>query len=52
MIPYSKEENDMVERANKEVNLHIWNILADKECVENRPQMLCMTEKLLNFSLK
>ena len=51
-IPYSKEENGIVERANKEVNRHIRNILADKEIVENWPQMLCMTEKLLNSSVK
>ena len=34
-IPYSKEENGIVERANKEINRHIRNILADKELVEN-----------------
>ena len=27
-------------------------LLADKECVENWVQMLCMTEKLLNSSVK
>ena len=41
-----------MERANKEVNRHIRNILSDKECVANWPQMLCMTEKLLNSSVK
>ena len=41
-IPYSKEENGIVERENKEVNRHIRNILSDKECVANWPQMLCM----------
>ena len=51
-IPYSKEENGIVERANKEVNRHIRNILSDKECAANWPQMLCMTEKLLNSSVK
>ena len=51
-IPYSNEENGIVERANKEVNRHIRNILSDKECVANWPQMLCMTEKLLNSSVK
>ena len=44
-IPYSKEENGIVERANKEVNRHIRNILLDKECVTNWTQMICMTEK-------
>ena len=43
-IPYSKDENGIVDRENKEVNRHIRNILADKEIVENWPQMLCMTE--------
>jgi hypothetical protein len=51
-IPYSKEENGIVEKANKEVNRHIRNILADKEIVENWPQMLCIKEKLLNSSVK
>ena len=48
-IPYSKEENGIVERANKEVNRHIRNILADKDCIPDWPQM---TEKLLNRSVK
>ena len=51
-IPFSKEENSIVERSNKEVNRHLRNILSDKECVTNWPQMLCMTEKLLNLSIK
>ena len=50
-IPYSKEENG-IERANKEVNRHIRNILFDKECFKNWPQMLCMTVKLLKSSVK
>ena len=51
-IPYSKEENGIVERANKEVNRHIRNILADTECIHEWPQMLCMIEKVLNSSIK
>jgi transposase InsO family protein len=51
-IPYSKEENGIVERANKEVNRHIRNIVADKDCVHDWPKLLCMTEKLLNSSVK
>ena len=31
---------------------HIRNILADKECIQELPQILCMTEKLLNSSIK
>ena len=34
-IPYSKEENGIVERANKEVNRHIRNILFDKGHFKN-----------------
>ena len=41
-----------MERANKEVNRHIRNILSGQECEANWPQMLCMTEKLLNSSVK
>ena len=51
-IPYSKEENGIVERANKEVNRHIRNILFDKGKFQNWSKMLCMTEKLLNSSIK
>ena len=51
-IPYSKEENGIVERANKEVNRHIRNILVDKDCISDWPQILCLTEKLLNSSVK
>ena len=51
-IPYSKEENGIVERANKEVNRHIRNILADKDCITDWPQMLCLTENLLYSSVK
>jgi len=51
-IPYSKQENSIVERANKEVNRHIRNILVDKECIHEWPQMLRMTETFLNSSFK
>ena len=50
-MSYSKDENIIVERENKEVNCHIRNSLADKE-LDNWPQTLCMTEKLLNSSVK
>ena len=32
-IPYLKEENGIVEQANKEVHRNIHNILADEECI-------------------
>jgi transposase InsO family protein len=51
-IPYSKEENGIVERANKEVNRHIRNILFDKGHFKNWSRMLCMTERILNTSIK
>ena len=51
MIPYSKEENGIVERENKEINRHTRNILAEKECVDDWPQMFCVTEKLLESSV-
>ena len=41
-----------MERANKEVTRHIRNILSENECVANWPQMLCMTQWLLNSSVK
>ena len=41
-----------MERADKEINCHIRNILADKELVENWLQMVSMTETLLNSSVK
>jgi transposase InsO family protein len=34
-IPYSKEENGIVERANKEVNRLIRNILFDKDVIDD-----------------
>ena len=51
-IPYSKEENGIVERANKEVNRHIRKILFDKGKFQNWSKMLCMTVKVLNSSIK
>jgi transposase InsO family protein len=52
-IPYSKEENGIVERANKEVNGHIRNILFDKRHFKNWSRgLLCMTKRVLNTSVK
>jgi hypothetical protein len=51
-IPYSKEENGIVERANKKVNRHIRNILMNMENIPNWNHIMCMTEKLLNPSVK
>jgi hypothetical protein len=38
-IPYSKEENGIFERANKDVR-NIRNMLADEECIPDSSQML------------
>ena len=51
-IPYSKEENGIVERANKEVNRHIRNILFDLGPVKNWSRLLCTTKRVLNNSVK
>jgi transposase InsO family protein len=40
-IPYSKEDNSIVERANKEVNRHIRNILFDVGNVKHWSRVLC-----------
>ena len=52
MISYSKEEHGIVERANKEVNRHIRNVLFDKGDFKNWSRLLCMTERVLNTSVK
>jgi transposase InsO family protein len=51
-IPYSKEENGIVERANKEVNRHIRNIMFDTEVQKDWSDYLLLTEKLLNSTTK
>ena len=51
-IPYSKEENGIVERANKEVNRLIRNILFDHDVIDEWSSYLHMMEKLFNSSIK
>jgi hypothetical protein len=51
-IPYSKEENGIVERANKEVNRLIRNILFDNDVIDDWSSFLHMIEKLFNSSIK
>ena len=50
-ILYSKEENEVVERA-KEVNRHLRNVLFDKGYFKNWSRLLCITERVLNTSVK
>jgi predicted metal-dependent HD superfamily phosphohydrolase len=51
-IPYSKEENGIVERANKEVNRHIRNITFDKNITDEWSDYLPMVERLFNSAIK
>jgi hypothetical protein len=51
-IPYSKEENGIVERANKEVNRHLRNIIFDSHITSDWSDYLPLIEKLFNSSIK
>jgi transposase InsO family protein len=51
-IPYSKEENGVVERANKEVNRHIRNILFDSLVQPSWAEHLELTAQLMNATVK
>ena len=51
-IPYSKEENGIVERANKEVNRHLRNIIFDSNITNDWSDYLPLIEKLFNSSIK
>ena len=51
-IPKAKEEIGIVERANKDVNRHIRNVLFDKGPFKNWSRLLCMTERVLNTSVE
>jgi transposase InsO family protein len=51
-IPYSKEENGIVERANKEVNRHLRNIIFDKNISYEWSDYLPLIERLFNSTIK
>jgi hypothetical protein len=51
-IPYSKEENGLVERANKEINRHIRNIMFDNIIQTSWSEHLDLTANLLNSTVK
>jgi hypothetical protein len=51
-IPYSKEENGLVERANKEINRHIRNIMFDNVIQASWSDHLDLTANLLNSMVK
>ena len=48
ITPYSSEENDIVERANKEVLRHLRNILYDTKIVETWSSYLPLIERIIN----
>ena len=49
-LAYSKEENALVERANKEVNRHLRAFTFDSSTVENWRQSLPMVQRIMNTS--
>ena len=51
-IPYSKEENSIVERENKEVNRHLRNVIFDTRVIENWIDCIPIIESLFNSTVK
>jgi hypothetical protein len=51
-IPYSKEENGLVERANKEINRYLRNIMFDRNIYNEWSDYIPLIEKLFNSSTK
>jgi len=51
-IPYSKEENSIVERANKEVNRHLRNVIFDTRVIDNWIDCIPIIESLFNSTVK
>jgi transposase InsO family protein len=51
-IPYSKEENGIAERANKEVNRHLRNIIFDKNITNGWSKYLPLIERLFYSTIK
>jgi transposase InsO family protein len=49
-IPYSKEENGMVERVNQEVERHLRNIIFDKEVLRQWSIYLPLVRRIINVS--
>ena len=45
---YSKEENGLVERANKEVFRHLIPMINDKKCKENFSTLLPFSQRIMN----
>ena len=51
-VPYSKEENGMVERANKEVNRHLRNLIFDRNILKEWSDFIPLIMKNMNSSVK
>ena len=49
--PYSKEENSMVERANKEVGRHLRNLLLEQGQIANWPEKLLQVQRIVNGTI-
>jgi hypothetical protein len=47
-LAYSKEENSLVERANKEVNRHLRAFTFDKSTVDDYRLALPMVQRIMN----
>ena len=47
-LAYSKEENSLVERANKEVNRHLKAFTFDKSTVDDYRHALPMVQRIMN----
>ena len=47
-LAYSKEENALVERTNKEINRHLRALTIDNTSLENYPQSLPFVQRIIN----
>ena len=50
--PYSKEENGLVERANKEVNRYLRNLIYDKSILNQWSEYLPLVMRHFNTAIK
>ena len=51
IIEYSKKENGLVERANKEVTRHIRNIIFDKDVIKKWSRYIPLVRRIMNSSI-
>jgi transposase InsO family protein len=50
-MAYSKQENSIVERANKEVNRHLRNIFFDKRVINSWAEELKLVQRIMNSTI-